>query len=226
MHTARVGKTPGATASVNLYAVKGRKSRRREMDLLGFADLPGFGYAKLSKSVKESVEAAAERYLARRKELVLGILLVDVRRVPSEDDRAVLAALYDMGVPLLVVATKVDKLKANALPKAVEGVRVNLGLPEGQPLCVSSVSGEGIKEVWKILLDACEEKVEEWRGDEEEDYDDNNGAGSGTTADDYLSDVSKRRMAENEQMQADANAAMKLKSLKKKARKMQKDGRV
>ena len=117
--SARVGKTPGATASVNLYALLGQPKRNRNTSLpggeakpiLGFADLPGFGYAKLSKETKESVEEAAERYLGKRRELALGVLLVDSRRVPNADDRAVLAALYDIGVPLIVVATKSDKLK-------------------------------------------------------------------------------------------------------------------
>ena len=104
-----MGKTPGATASVNLYSLNASAAKKNR-PLLAFADLPGFGYAKLSKEVKESVEMAAERYLGKRKELALGILLVDVRRVPSDDDRAVLTALYDMGVPILVVATKIDKI--------------------------------------------------------------------------------------------------------------------
>ena len=156
-----VGKTPGATASVNLYSLNSSKNQR---PLLGFADLPGFGYAKLSKGVKESVELAAERYLGKRKELALGILLVDVRRVPSDDDRAVLAALYDMDVPLLVVATKIDKIgSTNMLEKQLEEVRVGLGLPVGQPFCISSVTGVGIKQLWSIIMDACEDKVDELR---------------------------------------------------------------
>lgn len=131
---------------------------------MGFADLPGFGYAKLSKDVKESVEMAAERYLGKRRELALGILLVDTRRIPSEDDRAVLAALYDLGLPILVVATKVDKIKSKeALRSSLEEVRLGLGLPEGQPFYVSSMTGEGVRQLWSIIMDACEDKVEELR---------------------------------------------------------------
>lgn len=168
--SARVGKTPGATASVNIYGIEGKN---KKTPLMGFADLPGFGYAKLSKDVKESVEMAAERYLGKRRELALGILLVDIRRVPSDDDRAVLAALYDMGVPLLVVATKVDKIRSkNSLAPALEEVRMGLGLPEGQPFCVSSLTGEGVKQLWSIIMDACEDKVyslrEELEGRREE----------------------------------------------------------
>ena len=75
--TARVGKTPGATAAVNLYALLGQPKRNggtlgKPKPILGFADLPGFGYAKLSKETKESVEDTAELYLGKRRELSLG----------------------------------------------------------------------------------------------------------------------------------------------------------
>jgi len=182
--TARVGKTPGATASVNLYALleqtknnKGNNNRRRPeggkaSPIIGFADLPGFGYAKLSKDTKESVEEAAERYLGRRRELALGVLLVDSRRVPNADDRAVLAALFDMGVPLIVVATKSDKLKINEVETAMATIRDGLGLPDGQPLRVSGVTGEGVRDLWRIILDACETRVNELKVAIEEGRDD------------------------------------------------------
>jgi len=172
--TARVGKTPGATASVNLYALLGQPKRKggdSAKPLLGFADLPGFGYAKLSKETKESVEEAAERYLGKRRELGLGVLLVDSRRVPSEDDRAVLAALFDMGVPLIVVATKSDKLKGSEVEAAMSTIREGLGLPDGQPLRVSGVTGEGVRDLWRIILDACETRVEELKEAMEEGRD-------------------------------------------------------
>ena len=156
--TARVGKTPGATASVNLYGIF-----RKDKAILGLVDLPGFGYAKLSKENKESVQMAAENYLGKRKELFLGILLVDIRRIPSDDDRAVLAALYDMGVPIIVVATKEDKLSKSQVTDSLDAIRNGLGLPEGQPLCVSSVTGHGIKDLWRIIMEACETGVSEFR---------------------------------------------------------------
>lgn len=161
--TARVGKTPGATAAVNLYALLGQpKGKSKEAKpILGLADLPGFGYAKLSKELKGNVEEAAERYLGKRRELALGVLLVDSRRVPNSDDRAVLAALFDMGVPLIVVATKSDKLKGSEVEGAMATIRDGLGLPDGQPLRVSGVTGEGVRDLWRIILDACESRVEE-----------------------------------------------------------------
>ena len=282
---ARVGKTPGATAAVNLYAIlgkpKGTGSARKltaaaaamaAKPVLGLADLPGFGYAKLSKDTKADVEAAAEKYLGSRRELALGVLLVDARRKPSADDRAVLAALYDMGVPIVVAATKVDKLGVNALGPALEEVRDGLGLPEGQPLCISSVTGEGTKDMWRILLDACETRVEELKkeaegkaasddenDDDDEEYfedsddleysqgydwiqsfeedgeyyaDDYDDAWDGTDGDeeddddDDLQSESRWKMKLNEERQAADNEALKLRNLKKAARRLERKGEV
>jgi GTP-binding protein len=177
--TARVGKMPGATAAVNLYALLEQSKKRpggsdgeAANPIIGFADLPGFGYAKLSKDTKESVEEAAERYLGKRRELALGVLLVDSRRIPNADDRAVLAALFDMGVPLIVVATKSDKLKASEIESAMGAIREGLGLPDGQPLRVSGVTGEGVRDLWRIILDACETRVNELKVAIEEGRDD------------------------------------------------------
>lgn len=182
MDWARVSKTPGATASLNMYALLGKKMMATTTSpiLLGFADLPGFGYAKLSKDIKENIEITAEQYLDKRKELALVILLVDARRVPSEEDRTVLDALYQSGKPICVVATKADKIVSRPstsmintsssssssgshrmLSDNLQAIQDVLGLPEGQPLTVSSVTGLGIKDLWEIILEACEAHVDE-----------------------------------------------------------------
>ena len=77
-----------------------------------------------------------------------------------------------MGVPIIVVATKSDKLKANEIEPAMKNIRAGLGLPEGQPLRVSGVTGEGVKELWQIILDACETRVSELKKAIEEGKDD------------------------------------------------------
>ncbi|GMH66835.1 hypothetical protein TL16_g04522 [Triparma laevis f. inornata] len=156
---ARVGKTPGATASVNYYSLKSDKGK----DLLTFVDLPGFGYAKLSKERKDDISKTAEKYLNESPALALGILLVDIRRDVSEQDRSVLAALYDMNVPLLIVATKSDKVKDPEYEKLK--ITQGLGLPEGQPLIVSSVGGEGLKDLWGVILEGCRELVDDVNGE-------------------------------------------------------------
>jgi GTP-binding protein len=160
---ARVGKTPGATASVNLYSIYsgGQKNEAaKKKPILGMVDLPGFGYAKLSKSVKDNIGKLAETYLDRREELAVGILLVDIRREPQADDQAVLAALYDVGVPVLIVATKLDKMKSDMeRDTQLSLIRDKLGLPDGQPLAVSSVTGDGCRLLWRIIMEACADHV-------------------------------------------------------------------
>lgn len=169
---ARVGKTPGATASVNLYGIfdtgKKKANTDNQKPLMGLVDLPGFGYAKLDKGTKQSVQETAENYLAKRKELALGVLLVDSRRTPTMDDKAVLAALYDMGLPLMVVATKVDKFSTQTqVDDALGVINRELGLPEGQPLCISCVTGTGIRDLWRIIMEACEGHVGELKNNAE-----------------------------------------------------------
>ena len=171
---ARVGKTPGATASVNLYGIFDRGKKQTVLNnnvqkpLMGLIDLPGFGYAKLDKDTKQSVQDTAENYLAKRKELALGILLVDSRRTPTMDDKTVLAALFDMGLPLMVVATKVDKFSTQTqIDEALSVINRELGLPEGQPLCISAVTGTGIRDLWRIVMEACEGHVGELKNNAE-----------------------------------------------------------
>lgn len=164
---ARVGKTPGATASVNLYALLGKSKTTLEADakpVLGLVDLPGFGYAKLSKDVKNSVEEAAEQYLDKRKELALGIILLDARRVPSQEDKEVLNSLYDMGLPLSIVVTKIDKIKSfPELEQCLKLIQQELDLP-APPLVISSLTGQGIKDLWKIILEASQLRINEIKG--------------------------------------------------------------
>lgn len=97
---------------------------------------------------------------------------MDSRREPNADDRAVLAACFDLGLPIIIVATKSDKLKANEVELAMGTIRDGLGLPDGQPLRISAVTGEGIRDLWGIILDACEMRVEELKLSIEEGRDD------------------------------------------------------
>jgi GTP-binding protein len=153
---ARVGKTPGATASVNVYAL----SDRQQKDLIVFTDLPGFGYAKLSKERQEAIIRTTEHYISQRatqtQTLALGIVLIDIRRTPSEDDRILIQTLFDMDVPILIVVTKMDKVSsATQREQLIRTIQEELDLPQ-LPLCVSSVTGENCNVLWQVILDACE----------------------------------------------------------------------
>ena len=177
---ARVGKTPGATASVNMYSLYDQKQK----DLLVFTDLPGFGYAKLSKDRQEAIIRTTEQYIYQRstitKTLALGILLLDIRRTPSQDDIELLETLYDMNVPILVVVTKCDKVSSKyEREQLLNNIQKELQLPQS-PFTISSMTGENINLLWQIIFDACDTCIQQMKQiyeaidipEEEEYYDD------------------------------------------------------
>jgi GTP-binding protein len=139
---ARTSSTPGRTQAINLF---------RLGDLGVFADLPGYGYAKVPQHVKDRWKATIESYLTTRDDLRMVVLLVDARRDPQALDGQLLWALVESGVPSLVVATKVDKLKKSQRGKQLAALRREFSLPAGQPLPFSSVTGEGRDALWSRI---------------------------------------------------------------------------
>lgn len=105
---ARTSSSPGKTATINFYDIQ-KKYR--------FVDLPGYGYAKVSKSEKERWANMIEEYLSSRSNLVTVILLVDARHKPSNDDITMMNWIRSIGYSPLVVATKTDKVKKSELEK-------------------------------------------------------------------------------------------------------------
>jgi GTP-binding protein EngB required for normal cell division len=134
--------------------------------VLSFVDLPGFGYAKLSKGRKSEIECLAERYLAKSRAISLVVLLVDARREVAEEDKAVLAALYDMGLSVCVVATKIDKIGKD-WSRERDVVSYGLGLPEGQPLGCSSKDGRGVRELWGVIRETARDLTDRIKGEDE-----------------------------------------------------------
>lgn len=139
---ARVSSRPGRTQAINLF-------------LLGeqavFADLPGYGYAKVPDHVKDKWGGMIEGYLGSRETLRLVVILVDVRRDPMESDAMLVEGLADAGIPLLVIATKCDKLKKQQRTRQLRVLREVFGLAAGQPIAFSSVTREGRDEVWSAI---------------------------------------------------------------------------
>lgn len=136
---ARTSSTPGRTQAINLF---------RLGDLGVFADLPGYGYAKVPQHVQDRWKETIEAYLTTREALRMVVLLVDARRAPTPLDGQLLWALVETGVPSLVVATKVDKLKRNERSRNLAAIRREFQLPQGQPLPFSSVTKEGRDALW------------------------------------------------------------------------------
>ena len=152
---AKVSSTPGRTRAINFFALyEGTQSKHKFEPQLVFADLPGYGYAKISKSISAEWPKFIDPYLAERTELALCICLVDSNIPPQASDSQLLAFLREVGRPHLVVATKADRLSGNALVKSLAALRKTLG--EDRILPVSSKSEDGVKTLWPEILGVLE----------------------------------------------------------------------
>jgi len=137
---ARTSNTPGRTQSINFFLIN---------DAFYFADLPGYGYARVSKTMRKDWGKMAEEYLANRKELVLFIQLVDSRHKPTELDLYLNEWLKIHGKNSIVVATKSDKLSSNTLVKSIRGIKDEL--PESNVIAYSAQTAKGRDEVWSEI---------------------------------------------------------------------------
>ena len=135
---ARVSRTPGRTREINFFEVNG--------DFV-LADLPGYGYARVSKADRASWQPLIEGYLRDTSTLRGLVLLLDVRREPTDDDERMLAFLADRGLPVLVVVTKIDKLTPRAAEARVAELTAALGLEPEQVLPFSAKTGVGRDEL-------------------------------------------------------------------------------
>ena len=145
---AKVSRTPGRTRAINFFALLDHKHRPK----LVFADLPGYGYAKISKSISAGWPAFIEPYLAGRNPLALCICLLDANVPPQASDRQLFDWLRAAGRAFLVVATKVDRLSGNERTRNMAALKKGLELDEILP--VSAKTGYGVKELWARIQSA------------------------------------------------------------------------
>ena len=137
---ARVSQKPGKTATINFYDIDGK---------INLVDLPGYGFAKVSKEEKKRWGTIIDTYLNTRETLLQVVLLVDSRHTPTEDDRTMMGFIRNVCGRAVVIATKCDKLKKSELePKMYEIIKT-LGL-EGDDIIIpfSAVNGMGVEEFW------------------------------------------------------------------------------
>lgn len=139
---ARVSSVPGKTITINFYDVDGVK----------FVDLPGYGYAKLSKSEKERFAGLMEGYFNSDRNIKLVVQFVDMRHKPSADDYAMISFLQEMQIPFIVACTKADKLKVKEFQKRsaellseLENVDENVIIP------FSSQNGLGADKIKQLI---------------------------------------------------------------------------
>lgn len=148
---ARVSKTPGRTREINFFRVN---------DAFVLVDLPGYGYAKVSRERKAEWRPMIESYLKRTSLLKGIVLLLDIRHRPSDDDRAMLDFLAEVEIPTIVALTKVDKLSRTAAAESAVSIARNLGLVDDQVIPFSSKSGLGRTELAQAMLDLLSAKPE------------------------------------------------------------------
>lgn len=143
----RTSQTPGCTRGINIFRVKLRADDvHAELDLV---DLPGYGYAKRSKTERRAWGQLIERFLAERPGLRAVVVIVDVRRGLQDDDQQLIDYLKHLGQQAIVVATKVDKLPASKRKPAVKKLK---SAAKVRVVGFSAVTGEGREELWKLLL--------------------------------------------------------------------------
>jgi GTP-binding protein len=140
---ARVSKTPGRTREIHFFGIN---------DQFTLVDLPGYGYAKISKERQAEWRPLIEGYLRHAPSLKGIVQLLDVRRDPTEDDLAMFDMLSDIGLPTMVCVTKTDKLSKGAVAKQVESLAQRLALDPEQVLGFSAVTGAGRQELAEAVM--------------------------------------------------------------------------
>lgn len=142
---ARVSASPGKTATINFYNID---------DTMLFVDLPGYGFAKVSKAEREKWGRMIDEYLHARPQLVQVVQLVDMRHKPTADDLVMFRWIVEMGFRPVVIATKKDKVRPSQRAGALELIQKTLQTEHVIPF--SSETGDGVEEVWRLF--------KEWTG--------------------------------------------------------------
>jgi GTP-binding protein len=145
---ARVSNTPGRTREINFFKVN---------DAFVFVDLPGYGYARVSKERRAEWRPLIESFLRRSPQLRGIVQLLDVRHDPTNDDRLMLDFLSEIGVPTIVVLTKIDKLTASERRKRLAELPLRLGLDAEQVIAFSAATGEGRDELGAAIESLLEQ---------------------------------------------------------------------
>jgi GTP-binding protein len=145
---ARVSATPGRTRALQFFDVAFRPTPAARPRQIRFCDLPGYGYAQVSKAERDRWAAMIEDYLRGRDVLRAVVLIVDARHPPAESDHDALAFLRGGGRQVIVAATKTDKLPRTRVGAALRGVEEALGLARGDAVPFSAVEGTGSDALW------------------------------------------------------------------------------
>src|SRR5699024_9382427 len=136
----RTSSKPGKTQTLNFYIIN---------DVFHFVDVPGYGYAKVSKAERNKWGRMIEEYFETRNNLKAVILIVDIRHEPTQDDKQMVDYIAYLGIPLIVIATKMDKISRGKRQKAVKQVENAFSQYEGMTIIpFSAETGENKDKVW------------------------------------------------------------------------------
>jgi GTP-binding protein len=140
---AKTSNTPGRTQLINFFAIN---------ESVSFVDLPGYGFAKVSQSIKKDWGEMIEVYLKERPSLVMVILILDIRRDPSDEDLSLRDWLESYRIPYLYILTKADKLSNNQAINRRQIIEKILNISGGlKPIPFSAVTQKGKSEIWQAL---------------------------------------------------------------------------
>lgn len=149
---ARVSQRPGKTQTLNFYNIN---------DSVFIVDVPGYGYARVNKTMKAAFGRMIEEYLVEREELILGVLLVDYRHKPTSEDIAMYQLYKYYEIPSLVIGTKKDKVNRSQYAKQEKLIKETLGFDEDDVfVSYSSETHEGREEVLEIIEDLIQQYQE------------------------------------------------------------------
>ncbi|MBU5593609.1 ribosome biogenesis GTP-binding protein YihA/YsxC [Amphibacillus sp. MSJ-3] len=140
---ARTSSKPGKTQTLNFYLIN---------EFFHFVDVPGYGYAKVSKKEREAWGKMMENYFADRKNLKATVLIVDIRHRPTEDDKMMYDFLKHYQIPVIIIATKLDKIKKSQVNKQLKMIEERLEVEkEDQLIPFSAETAQGKDQAWKAI---------------------------------------------------------------------------
>lgn len=146
---ARTSSKPGKTQTLNFYKINGG---------FFFVDVPGYGFAKVSKTERERWGQFIEEYISTREQLRAVIQLIDIRHAPTQDDQAMFEWLVYHEIPCVIVATKADKIPKGKVQKHVKVIKDTLGAKGVPILPFSAETAQGKDEVWSRLMEFVRSK--------------------------------------------------------------------
>lgn len=141
----RTSSTPGRTQLLNFFNIN---------DSFSLVDLPGYGFAKVPLAVKKNWGPMVRTFLEVRESLRAVVFILDIRRIPREEDIQLLDWLEEFGVPTIPVITKIDKLNRSQRDKHIQQIAVATGLPTDAFSLFSALTREGKEEIWERIEDA------------------------------------------------------------------------